>query len=191
MRLLEASLTWWTWVWTSSRSWWWTGKPSVLQSMELRGVGHDWVTELNWNYVYSWRMLVSAVLENSQPWFLVVQSAVYDSLQPHGWQHTRLPCSSLSPGVCSNSYLLSQWCHPTISSSAAPFSCPHSFPASGSFPMSWPFPSDGKYWKFSFSPSNEYSGLISFRIDRFDLLAAQGTLKSLLQHHNFICSINC
>ena len=63
----------------------------------------------------------------------------------------------------------------------------HSFPQSGSFPVSclfctkWPV-----YWKFSFniSPSNEYSGLISFRIDWFDLPAVQGTLKSLLQHHN-------
>ena len=66
-----------------------------------------------------------------------------------------------------------------------------SFPASGSFPMStlhfrWP-----KYWSFSFniSPSNEYSGLISFRIDWFDLLAVQRTLKSLLQHHSLKASI--
>ena len=44
-----ASPTWWTWVWTCSRSWWWTGKPGVLQSMGLQRVGHDWVTELNWN----------------------------------------------------------------------------------------------------------------------------------------------
>ena len=44
-----ASLTWWTWVWANSGSWWWTGKPGVLQSMGSQGVGHDWVTELNWN----------------------------------------------------------------------------------------------------------------------------------------------
>ena len=43
-----ASLTWWTWVWASSRSWWWTGKPVMLQSMGSQRVGHDWVTELNW-----------------------------------------------------------------------------------------------------------------------------------------------
>ena len=69
-----------------------------------------------------------------------------------------------------------------------PFSsCPQYFPASGSSPMSQLFKSGGsKYWSFSFSisPSNEYSRLISFRIDWFDLLAVQGTLKSLLQHHN-------
>ena len=64
-------------------------------------------------------------------------SVMSNSLQPHGLQHTRLPCPSLSPRVCSNSCPLSQWCHPFISSSVIPFSsCPQSFPASGSFPMS-------------------------------------------------------
>ena len=63
-------------------------------------------------------------------------------------------------------------------------SCPPSSPASGSFPMSWL--SWPKHWSFSFSisPFNEYSGLISFRVDWFDLLAVPGTLKSLLQHHH-------
>ena len=57
-----------------------------------------------------------------------------NSLQHHGLQYTRLPCPSFSPRVCSNSCPLSQWCHPTISSSVATFSsCPQSFPASGSF----------------------------------------------------------
>ena len=59
-----------------------------------------------------------------------------DSSQPHEIPHTRLSCPALSPRVCSNSCPLSQWCHPTISSSIIPFSsCPQSFPASGSFPM--------------------------------------------------------
>ena len=116
-----------------------------------------------------------------------------NSLQYHGLQHTRLPCPSPTPGVYSNSCPLSQRCHPTISSSVVPLSsCLQSFPASGSFPMSqylaiqWP-----KYWSFSFSvsPSNEYSGLISFRMDRLDLLVFQGTLKSLLQHHSSKASI--
>ena len=67
------------------------------------------------------------------------------SLQPHGLQHTRLPCPSLSPRVCSNSYPLSQWCYPTILSSITLlFSCPQSFPGSGSFPMSQLFTSDGQ-----------------------------------------------
>ena len=121
-------------------------------------------------------------------------SVMSDYLWPHGLQHTRLPCPSPTPGVFSNSCPSSQWCHPTISSSVVPFSSHlQSFPASGSFSMSqptlhirWP-----KYWSFSFSisPSNEYSGLISFRMDFLDLLAAQGTLKSFLQHHTSKASI--
>ena len=72
-------------------------------------------------------------------------SGVSDSLWPHGLQHVRLPCPSLSPGVSSNSSPLSWWCHPTISSSVAPFSsCFQSFPASGSSPMSRPFTSGGQ-----------------------------------------------
>ena len=67
---------------------------------------------------------------------------ISDSLRPHGLQHARLPCPSLSPGVCPSSCPLSRWCHPTISSCVAPFSfCPQSFPASGSFPMSQLFAS--------------------------------------------------
>ena len=66
------------------------------------------------------------------------------SSQPHGLQHTRLPCPSPSPRACSNSRPLSQWCHPTISSSVVPFSCLQSFPASGSFPLSWLFTSGGQ-----------------------------------------------
>ena len=68
---------------------------------------------------------------------------VAKSFPIHRLQHARLPCPSLSPGVYSNSCPLSQWCHPTISSSVAPFfSCPQSFPAAGSFPVSWLFASD-------------------------------------------------
>ena len=86
-----------------------------------------------------------------------------------------------------------EWkCFLTISSSAAPsFFCLQSFSASGSFPMSRLFTSSDQSTSFSFSisPSNEYSGLTSFRIDWFDLLAVQETLKSLLQHHNLKASI--
>ena len=114
-----------------------------------------------------------------------------DSLWPHGLQHARLPCPS-TPRACSNSCPLSPWCHPTVSSSVIPFSsCLQSLPASGSFPMSQFLASVVKDWSFSFSisPSNEYSGLISLRIDWFYLLAVQGTLKSLLQHHSSKASI--
>ena len=89
-------------------------------------------------------------------------------------QHARLPCPSLSSWVCSNSGPLSQWCHPAISSSVVPFfSCPQSFPVSGSFPIRWP-----KYGNFSMNPSNIYSEFISFRTDWFYILAYEGTLKS-------------
>ena len=85
----------------------------------------------------------------------------------------------------SNSYPLSWWCHPTISSSVVPFCHLQSFPTSGSFQRSQFFALGGQSIDFSFSisPSNEYSGLISFQMDWFDLLAIQVTLKSLLQHH--------
>ena len=111
---------------------------------------------------------------------------------PHGLQHTRLPCPSPTPRAYSNSCPLSWWCHPTISSSVVTFSfCLQSFPASGSFPMSQFFTSGGQSIRasVSISPSNEYSGLISFRIDWLDLLAVQRTLKSLLQHHSSKASI--
>ena len=77
-----------------------------------------------------------------------------DSLQPHGLQHTRFSCPSASPRVFSNSYPMSQWCHPTISSSVVPFfSCLQSFPASGSFPMSQLFASGGQSIRVSASAS--------------------------------------
>ena len=76
---------------------------------------------------------------------LFIHSILSNSLQPYGLQHTRPPCPSPSPGACSNSCPLSQWCHPPISFSVAPFSsCPQSFPASGSFPMSLLFLSGGQ-----------------------------------------------
>ena len=72
-------------------------------------------------------------------------SVVSDALRPYALQHTRLPCPSPTPGACSNSCQLSQWCHPIISSSVIPFSsCSQSFPASGSFPMSRLFTSGGQ-----------------------------------------------
>ena len=123
----------------------------------------------------------------------ISRSVVSGSLRPHESQHARPPCPSPTPRVHSDSRPSSQWCHPAISSSVIPFaSCPQSLPASESFSnestihMRWP-----KYWSFSFSiiPSKEIPGLISFRMDWLDLLAVQGTLKSLLQHHTSKASI--
>ena len=110
-------------------------------------------------------------------------SVVFDSLQPHESQHARPPCPSPSPGVHPNSCPSSQWYYPAISSSVVPFSsCPQSLPAwvfsnESTLHIRWP-----KYWTFSLSisPSSEHPGLISFRMDWLDLLAVQGTLKSLL-----------
>ena len=111
----------------------------------------------------------------------------------HGLQHPRPPCPSLTPEVCSNSCPSGRWLHPTISSSVDPLLLPTSiFPSIRVFSneaavrIRWP-----KYWSFLFSisPSNEYSGLISFRMDWLDLPAVQGTLKSLLQRHSSKASI--
>ena len=114
-----------------------------------------------------------------------------DSLWPHGLQHARLSSLSLSPWVCSNSSTESMssshliLCFPLFLLPLI-FSRIRVFSNESVLRLRWP-----KYWSFSFSisPSNEYSGLISFRIDWFNLLAIQGTLKSLLQHHNLKVSI--
>ena len=137
-------------------------------------------------------LLSSVACVSALPRVAVVQSLSHVRLLwPHELQHARPPCPPLSPGVCSSSCPLSRWCYLTISSSVALFSfCRQSFRGSGSFPVNWlnRWP---KYWSssFSISPSNEYSGLISFRIDWFDLLAVQETLKRFFQHHNSKASI--
>ena len=80
---------------------------------------------------------------------LFSHSVISEPLSPHGLQHIRFPCPSLSPGTCSNSFPLCRWCHPTISSSVLPFSSHlHFFPASGSFPMSQSFTSVGQVLEF-------------------------------------------
>ena len=123
---------------------------------------------------------------------LFSHSVTSNSLQPHGLQHSRLPCPLPSPGACSNSCQLSQWCHPNISSSVIPSSSNFSLSQhQGIF-----------YWVSSshqvakvlelqlcINPSNEYSGLTSFRINWFDRLAAHGTLRSLLQYQSSKVSI--
>ena len=125
---------------------------------------------------------------------VVVQSLILVQLfATHGLEHSRLPCSSPSPRACSNSCPLSRWYHPTISSSVICFSSSlQVFPSIKvisnelALHIRWP-----KYWSFIFSisPSDEYSGLISFRIDWFDLLAVQATLKSLLRLHSSKASV--
>ena len=118
------------------------------------------------------------------------RSVVSNCLQPHELQHTRPPCPSPTPRVHPNLCPLSQWCHPTISSSVATFSpCPQSFPASGSFPVSQLFTSGGQSTGVSTSvlPMNTqdwsplgWTGWVSLQSE---------TLKSLLQHHSSKASI--
>ena len=116
-----------------------------------------------------------------------------DFLQLHVLQHSRPPCPSPSSRVCPSSCSLHWGCYPAISFCDPLFSfCPQSFPASGTFPMSHLFTSDGcEYWNFSFgiSPSSEYSGLIFLKTDWLDLLAVQRTFRSLFQHHSLKASI--
>ena len=121
---------------------------------------------------------------------LVVTLLSYVLLWAHGLKHARLPCPSPSPSVCSNSCPLSRWCHPTISSHYPILLLPSIFSSIRVFSnelalhIRWL-----NYSSFSISPSSKYSGLISFRIDWFDLLAVQGTLNSLLQYHNSKTSV--
>ena len=120
------------------------------------------------------------------------RSVMSDSFRPHELQHSRPSCPSPTPGVHSNSRPWSQWCHPAISSSVIPFSsCPQSLPASGSFQWVNSSHEVAKVLEFQLNiiPSKEHAGLISFRMDWLDLLAVQGTLKSLLQYHGSKASI--
>ena len=174
-----ASPTWRTWVWVRSRSWWWTEKPGVLQSMGSQRIGHDWVTELN-RTVFSDGLL------------LFSRQVVSDSLQLHGLQYSSFPVLHYVPEVSQTTSIesvmpskhLNLYCPllllPSIFASIRVFSNKSALCIRRT-----------KYWSFSFSisSSKDYTGLIFFRIDWFDVLAVQGTLKSLLQHLNSKVSI--
>ena len=131
-----------------------------------------------------------------QPLFNSVQfqfsrSVMSNSLQPHRLQHTRLPCSSPTPRACSNSYPLSRWCHPTISSSVVPFSsCLQSFPASGSFPVGPLFVSGGQSIGVSASASvlpMNIQDWFPLELNGWIFLQPKG-LSSLFQHHSLKAS---
>ena len=153
----------------------------------MNAVKHDW-REFHWfpSKKYSKSKEQAMVLSLSSVQFS--HSVVSDSSQPHEPQHAKLRCPSSTPGVHPNSCPLSWWCHPIISSSILPSIFPsiRVFSNESALRIKWP-----KYWSFSFniSSSNEHPGLISFRIDWLDLLAVQGTLKSLLQHHSSKASV--
>ena len=113
-------------------------------------------------------------------------SVVSNSLWLHELQHARPPCPSPTPGAYPNSCPSSRWCHPTISSSVSPSPTFNLSQHQGLFKWVSSSHQVAKVLEFQLNirPSNEHSGLISFRMDWLDLLAVQGTLKSLLQHHS-------
>ena len=119
-------------------------------------------------------------------------SVVSDSLQPRGLQHGRLAYPSLSSRACSNSCLLSRWCHPTVSSSVTPLSSsPQSCPASWSFPMNWLFTSVHQSIRASSSASVLPVNIQGwFPLGLTGLVSSQGTLKSFLQHHTSVQSLS-
>ena len=131
-------------------------------------------------------IISSILLFDSQSSVQFSHSVMSNTLQPHGLQHARPPCPSPTLRACSDSCPLSQWCHSTILPCHPLLLLPSIFPSIRVFSkesvlcIRWP---NYRSFNFSISLSNEYSGLISFRIDWLDLLAVQGTLKSFLQHH--------
>ena len=151
---------------------------------------------LTWNGVLLFFKYINKYLDFSIILNISIQfsrSVVSDSLQPQELQHSRPPCLSPIPRAHPNSCPLSRWCHPTNLILCHPlFLLPSIFHSISVFSnesalcIRW-----SKYWSFSFSisPSDEHSGLISFRTDWLDLLAVQGTLESLLQHHSSTASI--
>ena len=158
----------------------------------------DLVTEVKFLLIISsmihWLLHLYWITIKWKNWYWVQfsHSVMSDSLWPHELQHTRPPCSSLTPGVYSYSCPSSRWCYPAILSSVVPFSsCPQSLPASESFPMSqlfaWGGKSTGVSALASFLPMNTQDW--SLRMDWLDLLSGQGTPKSLLQHHSSKVSI--
>ena len=160
-------------------SWGWLPPPSaLLEIKELHRVsvslGSAAVVQfLKVHYLFNPYLIIVAVVES------------LDSLWPHVLQHARLPCPSPTSGVHTNSWSLSWWCHPAISSSLDPFSsCLQSFPASESFPMSWLFASDGQRIGPSASASvlsQNIQGLFPLGLTGLISLLSNGLSKSLLQ----------
>ena len=174
----------------------WEGHDNPFQHSCLENLmdGEDWLgqfiglqrVEHHWRDWALYKM-IGLLLAFAQ----LSHSVMSNSLQPHELQHTRPPCPSPTPGVHPNPRPLSRWCHRNISSCCPLLLLPSIFPSIRVFSnesdllIRWP-----KYCNFSFSisPTSEHPGLI-FRMDWLDLLAVQGTLKSLLQHHSSKASI--
>ena len=170
-----ASLTRWMRVWVNSGSWWWTRRPGMLWFMGSQRVGHDWATELNWTVL---------------PILVVIQSLscilLFDSVD------CSMPSSSLLHYLSEFAQIHIHSINDTLILCCPPSPLPLVSPSIRIISNEWALHIRWrKYWSFSFniSPPNEYSGLISFRIDWFDILAVQGFLKSLLQLHNLKASV--
>ena len=154
---------------------------------------------LSLTFVCTWMpecLIVSPFLQSERVHFIKVfvqfsHSVMSNSLQPHELQHARLPCPSPAPGACSNSCPSGWWSYPTFSSSTIPF--PPAFNLSqhqGLFQWVSSSYQVAKVLEFQLQHQLfQWTGLISFRIDWFELFAVQGTLKSLLQHHSSKASI--
>ena len=193
-----ASPTRWTWVWVNSGGWWWTGRPGVLQFMGSQRVGHNWVTELTDWGSFLLQDSASQSCEEQQDSFTILPCWVNFFLMfPYSCYSVTKSCLTLCDPMDYSTYQASlyfiiSWgllkpmsiellmssnhfilCQPLLLLLSI-FPSIKVFSNESSLHIRWP-----KYWSFSFSisPSNVYSGLISSRIDWFDLLAVQGTLK--------------
>ena len=208
----------WTWTWANSRRWSETGRPGRLQSMGSQRVRHDWITEQQQGYlghrvshrtschqeksseIFLWNKHCILFQIYQLPKFSVVQFTVQFSsvtqlcptlCDPMNRSMPGLPVYHQLPEFIQTHVHWHRWCYPTIPSSVDPFSSfLQSFPRSGSFQMSQLFALGGQNIGVSASTSIlPMNTQISFRMDWLDLLAVQGTLKSLLQHHSSKASI--
>ena len=172
MRWLDSITNLMSWVWASSGSWWWTGKPGV-QSMGLQRIGCGWSTRTEFWYhryvsvQFSSVQSLSRVRLFATPWITARQASL--SITNSRSSLRLMPIKLVMP----SSHLI--LCHLLLLLHSI-FPSIRVFSNESVLHLRWP-----KWWSFSFSisPSNEYSGLISFRIDWLDLFAVQGTLKSL------------
>ena len=197
----------WTWEAWKMHGGWWGSTPRLpapgpscfpLGLHDVARLQNKMVVSWRNTLCFKWKKLKPQKLDSGRPWeapsvqFHSVQfshSVMCDSLWPRGLQHARPPCLSPTPGACSNSCRLSQWCHPTISSSVVPFSfCLQSFPASGSFQMSQFFASSGQSIGVSASssvlPMNiqdwfplEWTGWISLQSKGFSRVFSNTTVQ--------------
>ena len=206
-----SSSTWWTWVWVNSGSWWWTGRPGVLQSTVSQRVGHDWATELNWTIMATTYLLtkedtnmkISSLYDNykscfvlvfqslnggwlfAAPWIAVCQAPLSFTISL-----SLLKLMSIESVMFSNHLIL---CHPHLLWHSI-FPSIRVFPNESALSIRWP-----KYWSFSFSisPSNEYSGLNNGNLALTGLISLQSKgfsrvfFNTTIWKHKFFSPLSC